>query len=181
MGSGKSTVGQELARRLDWTFIDLDQQIERRERKSIPDIFDQQGEPGFRSAETAALRELTQSLTSASVIALGGGAFGESKNRELISIWPSVFLQASLDELWSRCSHDRSIRPLRNDRQQFSRLYEKRLPSYLEATVTVVTSDRDIPSICSEIEGKLNLGKSPSSHGLPEASHPANSVPGGSR
>lgn len=181
MGSGKSSVGRELARRLNWKFIDLDQQIEVREQKTIPEIFEKQGEPGFRAAETAALLDLTQSMTSESVIALGGGAFGQTANRKLISSWPTVFLETSLDELWNRCSQDESVRPLRNDRQQFSRLYEQRLPFYRQATVTVVTSAKDISSICAEIEGKLNLGKSLSSDVLPKASHPANSVSGGSR
>ena len=184
MGSGKSSVGRELANRLDWKFVDLDRQIEVREQKSIPQIFDQHDEQGFRAAETAALLallDLMQSMTSASVIALGGGAFGQPANRQLISDWPTVFLDSSLDELWNRCSEDESVRPLRRDRQQFSRLYEERLPSYRQATITVVTSGRDISSICAEIEGKLNLGKSLSSDVLPKASHPANSVSGGSR
>src|SRR2546423_1608235 len=89
MGSGKSSVGRELARRLHWDFVDLDKRIEMRERKSIAEIFSGQGEAGFRATETAALLELTQSLERDSVVALGGGAFTQDKNRELLLPWPS--------------------------------------------------------------------------------------------
>src|ERR1700722_5574442 len=103
MGSGKNTVGQELARRLGWEFVDLDARIEARENKTIPDIFRLDGEPAFRSAETGALRDLTKSLASDSVVALGGGAFVSRQNRELLLTWPSVFLDAPISELWLRC------------------------------------------------------------------------------
>jgi len=159
MGSGKTTVGRELARRLGWDFIDLDSRLESRERKSIPEIFQQDGESAFRLAETSVLRELTGSLQRSSVVALGGGAFAQPTNRSLVARWPTVFLEASLDELWRRSSEDAVVRPLRRDREQFSRLYEERVPSYRQATITVVTSDKDIPSICREIEGTLSLGE----------------------
>src|SRR5271154_4382073 len=58
MASGKSSVGQELARRLSWDFVDLDSRIEARERKIVPEIFQSSGETGFRVAETNALRDL---------------------------------------------------------------------------------------------------------------------------
>ena len=58
MASGKSSVGQELARRLGWDFVDMDARIESRERQTIPEIFRERGEPGFRLAETSALRDL---------------------------------------------------------------------------------------------------------------------------
>ena len=75
MGSGKNTVGQELARRLAWDFVDLDARIEAGEGQSIRRFFAVRGEPAFRSAETSALRELTSTLVRDSVVALGGGAF----------------------------------------------------------------------------------------------------------
>ena len=103
MGSGKNTVGQELARRLSWDLLDLDARIESRESQSIPEIFNQKGEPYFRAAETAALRDLLASLTRDTVIALGGGAFAQEPNRTLLRPWPSVFLDAPIEELWQRC------------------------------------------------------------------------------
>src|ERR1700674_2826538 len=76
MASGKSSVGQELARRLDWDFVDLDARIESRERQTVPEIFRDRGEPGFRLAASSARRVvLPEPLKRNRVVALGGGAF----------------------------------------------------------------------------------------------------------
>ncbi len=168
MASGKSTVGPELARRLGWEFVDLDSRIEARERKSILAIFRAQGEAGFRRAETAALRELTTGLERNSVVALGGGAFAQEQNRELLRDWPTVFLNAPLDELWRRSQQDGIERPLRKDREQFARLYTDRLPFYRQATISVETAGRDSSSVCGEIEQALRSAISAKS-GRPDA------------
>jgi len=157
MASGKSTVGPELARRLGWDFVDLDSRIEARERKSVPQIFRDDGEPGFRLAESNALRDLTQSLERNSVVALGGGAFAQARNRALLRDWPSVFLNAPLEELWRRSLTDGIERPLRKGRDQFARLHAERLHFYRQATITVETAGRDVASICAEIEAALHL------------------------
>jgi shikimate kinase len=155
MASGKSSLGKELARRLRWDFVDLDLSIEAREGQTIPEIFRNRGEHGFRLAETNALRDLTASLERDSVVALGGGAFAQPENRELLRPWPSVFLEAPLEDLWRRCVEHTEQRPLRTDRVEFARLYQYRLPFYRQATVTVVTSGKDPASLCDEIERKL--------------------------
>jgi shikimate kinase len=152
MASGKSRVGQELARRLDWDFVDLDTRIESRERQTIPEIFRDRGESGFRLAETSALRDLIELLEHETVVALGGGAFAQATNRELLKPWPSAFLEAPATELWQRSLTDGVDRPLRGDPEQFARLYAERLPFYRQATVTVVTSGKDPASLCAEIE-----------------------------
>ncbi len=161
MGSGKNTVGQELALRLGWHFLDLDARIEARERQTIPDIFLDRGEPAFRSAETNALRDLTTSLARESVVALGGGAFVQEGNRDLLRAWPSVFLDAPVSELWQRClqheAEDGAKRPLRHDPEQFARLLEERLPFYRQAKIVVETSGKEPGEICQEIEQALNL------------------------
>jgi shikimate kinase len=157
MASGKSTVGPELARRLGWNFVDLDSQIEERERRSVPEIFRDRGEPGFRLAESDALQHLTQSLERNSVVALGGGAFAQAQNRALLQGWPSVFLNAPVEELWQRSLADGVERPLRKSRDQFARLHAERLPCYRQATVTVETAGRDVASICAEIAAALHL------------------------
>jgi|SRR5450759_915620 len=159
MASGKSSVGQELARRLDWDFVDLDARIESRERQTIYEIFRDRGEPGFRLAETSALRDLlTESLQRNRVVALGGGTFVQPKNRELLRPWPSVFLDVPPDELWRRGLEDATKRPLRkDDPTEFARQYEYRLKFYREATVTVVTSGKDLAALCAEIERTLQL------------------------
>jgi len=155
MGSGKSSVGKEWARRLNWDFVDLDSRIETREGHTIPELFRDRGEHGFRLAETNALRDLTESLACDTVVALGGGAFAQPENRQLLQPWQSVFLEAPLDELWRRCTEHANDRPLRKDRVEFARLYQHRLPFYRQATVTVVTTGKDPASLCHEIERKL--------------------------
>jgi len=157
MASGKSTVGQQLARRLDWDFVDLDLRIQAREGQTVAELFHNWGESGFRLSEHAALRDLTESLDRNSVVALGGGAFAHSANRELLQPWPSVFLETPLDELWKRCLEDSIERPLRKNPAEFTRLYEARLPFYRQATVTVVTSGKDPVSLCTEIERTLQF------------------------
>ena len=161
MGSGKNTVGLELARRLSWHFADLDALIEARESQTIPEIFAQKGEPYFREAESAALGELIHSLTRNTVVALGGGAFAQEPIRNLLRPWPSVFLDAPVSELWQRCldheSAEGAQRPLRGDHDQFARLHEQRLPFYRQASLTVATSGKSAAAICHEIERGLQL------------------------
>jgi shikimate kinase len=162
MGSGKNTVGQELARRLGWEFVDLDAQIEHREHQTIPAIFRAKGEPGFRLAESAALREfLGNPRRLDSVIALGGGAFVQENNRALLCDWPTVFLDAPADELWRRCQQDAVERPLRRDHEQFARLYRERLPFYRQASLVIETHGKDPAAICAEIERALRLIAAP--------------------
>lgn len=157
MASGKSTVGPELARRLGWDFVDLDSRIEVREQKSVPEIFRDLGEPGFRLAESNALQHLTQSFERNSVVALGGGAFAQERNRALLQNWPSIFLNAPVEELWRRSLADEVERPLRKDRDHFAQLHAERLPFYRQATITVETAGRDVASVCAEIERALQL------------------------
>jgi shikimate kinase len=157
MASGKSTVGRELARRLGWNFVDLDTHIESREQRTVPEIFRTGGEGAFRLAESAALRDLPSILQQDTVVALGGGAFCQSANREFLRAWPTVFLDAPAEELWCRCARDTAERPLRKDLDQFSQLYRDRLPAYRQATLVVGTLNKDFAAICAEIEDALQL------------------------
>lgn len=158
MASGKSSVGRELAQRLGWDFVDLDARIEARERQSIPQLFLDRGESGFRLAETNELRNLlSESSQRHRVIALGGGAFAHAANRELLQEWPSVFLDAPVAELWQRSSADGIERPLRRDPEQFAQLHAERLPYYRQASVRVETAGKPFTAICVEIEGALQL------------------------
>lgn len=162
MASGKSSVGQELARRLGWDFVDLDARIEAREHQTVPEIFRDRGELGFRVAETSALRDLlNESPQRNRVVALGGGAFVQERNRELLRPWPSVFLEAPASELWQRSLTDGVERPLRGDPQQFAQLYAERLPFYRQASFVVQTTGKPLASICVEIEGALQLTGTP--------------------
>ena len=161
MACGKTTTGKHLARRLGWDFIDLDAEVERREGLSVAEIFrdrGEYGEKGYRAAETSALRSLINSLERDTVIALGGGTFHIQQNRDLIGVWPSIFLDAPVDELWKRSQQEATKRPLRkDDPERFKALLQERLPHYTKATVTIVTSGRDPSSLCDEIESILQV------------------------
>src|SRR3954471_12217776 len=107
MGAGKTSVGKLLAKRLERRFVDLDDLIVAREGRSIAQIFEEAGESGFRSRESAALHELlfgSTSLTDA-VVALGGGALARAENRDAIarSQAQTIFLDAGIQELFQRC------------------------------------------------------------------------------
>ena len=101
MGSGKSTVGRHLADLLGFTFIDSDNEIERRAGADIPWIFDVEGEAGFRRRESAVLEELAQ--RNETVIATGGGAILAGENRELMGhSGVVVFLNVSVAQQLKR-------------------------------------------------------------------------------
>jgi len=154
MGAGKSTVGRRVAKKLGWKFIDLDAQIERREGRSIADIFKQGGEPHFRSLERLCLQQLSASSRK-SVIALGGGTFIDPENRDLAEkTGLTVWLKVSFSKLVQRVRID-GTRPKFIDSAQAERLYESREPLYALAKVHVSTEDGTPESAADEIIGAL--------------------------
>jgi shikimate kinase/3-dehydroquinate synthase len=123
-GSGKSTVARLLAQALNLRFLDLDQEIENETQKSIPEIFSQAGEDGFRQCETELLKKICQE--SRSVIALGGGALLRSENRLLVEN-SGVVICLHTDEatLLRRVRSDAVNRPLLgNDAEVEQRLMQ---------------------------------------------------------
>lgn len=139
MGCGKSTVGRLLASELGSSFVDLDDEIERRAGRSISEVFAEEGEGAFRDLEHEALREQAALIRSGSprVVALGGGAFVFERNRTLIeSVGRSVWLDAPADVLWERV-RNQSHRPLAKSKNTFLALLEKRIPHYAFATLRV--------------------------------------------
>lgn len=160
MGAGKTSVGRALGRLLGWQFVDLDDRIQARERSTIAEIFRSSGEAEFRRAEHHALRELLKEVESERlVIAVGGGAFSRAENASLFedSLTTTIFLDAPADELWKRCSDDRTERPLRRDEQGFRELYETRRPRYLDAKLHIDTTGKEVSRIANEIAGSLGL------------------------
>ncbi|MGH9412966.1 MAG: shikimate kinase [Candidatus Acidiferrales bacterium] len=151
MGSGKSTVGRELAQRLGWHFCDLDDRIEAASGQPISSIFREHGEAEFRELERRELlRLLGETRNRRTVIALGGGTFAQPGNRELTqtSGGCTVFLEVPLEQLLLRCA-GMSNRPLFRDEASFRALYEYREAFYRQAAVTVAAGGAE-PGVISE-------------------------------
>lgn len=132
MGCGKTTVAEELARRLGCGMIDLDSFIAEREGRSPAEIIKQDAEPAFRAIETRALQAVLEN-DAARVIALGGGAWTIQANRTLAEEYDclSVWLDAPFELCWQRiASSGNTIRPLAPNRESAQTLYESRRASY---------------------------------------------------
>jgi shikimate kinase len=160
MGAGKTSTGEVLSRRLGWPFEDLDDWIELRQGSSVEQIFQEHGEAGFRRAEHAALKELLEKLASApKVLALGGGAFAQPENRDLLAKAPiaSVFLDAPVEELFNRCRLQGKQRPLFGSLEQFRRLHDKRQEHYCKARYRVDTSGKEVEAVASEVAWVLGM------------------------
>ena len=155
MGCGKSTVGKLLAKNLSWDFVDLDNEIERDAERKITDIFETLGEPAFRVMERKALNQQIGKarIGMPRVISLGGGAFAQDANRQIIEAsGVSIWLQVSLDQLWERVSGNED-RPLAQDRQGFESLYQEREPLYALADFTIVDKGEGPEQIVKAIRG----------------------------
>src|SRR5262245_58601581 len=149
MGAGKTRVGRELASRLGWFFVDMDQEIENAEGISVRQIFEQRGEPHFRQLEREHLKRL--SSRTRVVVALGGGAYIDLENRLLAdSTGTTVWLKVSFDNVVHRVTID-GTRPLFASSDQAKRLYEDRIPVYALAQVHVLTDGREPGDVADEI------------------------------
>ena len=148
MGSGKTTIGRSLARKLDWEFVDLDRAIEKDAGRGIPEIFASCGEEHFRDLEH---RALTAALDGARerVVACGGGIVVRPENRERLAEVATVFLREDLDVLYRRTRGPG--RPLRAaGRREFERRYAERLSFYEEVAALEVHVRRRRPHEVAE-------------------------------
>lgn len=145
-GSGKTTAGRQLARRLGLSFTDTDHEIEQRIGGSIRDFFEREGEALFRDIEEEVIRDLVQG--QAGVLATGGGAVLRPANREnLRRAGHVIYLRSSPEELFKRLRHDTN-RPLLQVADPLGRLrslYEERDPLYRETAHFVIETGR--PSV----------------------------------
>lgn len=135
MGSGKSTIGRVLQQRLGYPLVEMDQVLEERAGKSIPRIFEEDGEEVFREAESALLRELDDSAVPSRIISTGGGVVGRAENREVLRrIGYVVWLKVSVETVWERTARTRH-RPLlltENPEAKIKELMALRDPLYQE-------------------------------------------------
>ncbi len=165
MGAGKSSVGERLAQLLGWTFVDLDTVIEEREGAPIREIFSRRGEALFREAERAELEKASRGHNL--VVALGGGAFCSEANQEIVKATGiSIWLDAPMDLLMSRCAPD-GARPLFRNRAETEALLRSRIAYYTEADIRLDVTDLSIDAAAQRLidlcaARKWNKGNSPS-------------------
>ena len=135
MAAGKSTIAKALAQKLDWRGKDIDELIEKRERKTVTDIFTHHGERYFRAAERAAIKELTP--LQHVVIATGGGTFAVPDNRLVINEHGvSIWLDVSFNTVLERLPTD-SRRPLAKNLTTMQALYTSRQAAYRDAHLRI--------------------------------------------
>lgn len=159
MASGKTTIGKALAEAIGYDFVDMDSLIEKREGRSISQIFESDGESRFREVESAILQEL--SGRTGCVISTGGGIVESDEN---ISIMKqsgiTVWLHSSLDVCLQRITGDASgqkSRPLAAE-LGLDKLVIKRLPLYCAASDLLVSSENSIDSVVGRIQNELKFG-----------------------
>jgi shikimate kinase len=142
MGVGKSTVGRKLASLLHRDFVDADEAIVEAAQLSIPEIFEQFGEPYFRDGERRVIARLIEE--GHGVIATGGGAFVDPSTRALIlERGIAVWIDCDVDTLVERTAR-RNNRPLLrngNPKEILTRLAAERAPFYAEAPIRVVSEN----------------------------------------
>ena len=164
MGSGKSTIGRELARRLARLFVDTDDHIETTRKMAISDIFATQGEAWFRTFEEQVVHDLIYSSKNA-VISLGGGTLLSQKTTNLVlSSGILIYIKSDPDEIWKRIKHS-SRRPLL--RQQgdlwqkeeymvrMAKLMKQRESGYAQAHIHIDRDGKEVDEIVTEILEKL--------------------------
>lgn len=157
MGTGKTTIGKQLAKALQMQFVDSDQEIEQRTGADITWIFDIEGEAGFRRRETEVLDDLTRRDNI--VLATGGGVVLAPKNRDYLKRrGVVVYLHTDLDLLVQRTAKDRK-RPLLQTPDPKGRLrqvLEEREPLYRElADIVLVTSSHTVRGAVRALVNKL--------------------------
>lgn len=143
MGAGKTTVGRMLAKQLGKTFVDSDEEIQKRTGVKISHIFDVEGEEGFRQRESAVLQDLVR--LDNIVLATGGGAVLRPDNREVLrQNGLVIYLKSGVHDLWQRTRHDHN-RPLlqtANPRAKLQELFDQRDPIYAAVADHVIHTGR---------------------------------------
>lgn len=152
MGTGKSAVGRELAKKMKRHFVDLDELIELREKRPITDIFAQEGEPYFRKAESKILKEVSKE--KGFVVGCGGGIVLNEENIKLMKASGIVICLAAKPEVILKRVSGVTHRPLlnvRNPKEKIELLLKLRSPYYAKADKTIDTSKLSIKEVAAKI------------------------------
>ena len=150
MGSGKTSTGRPLAERLGYGFVDADTVIEQAAGCGIPEIFDRDGEAGFRSLESQVLSAISQRHSL--VVATGGGVVTQPENWGLLHSGIVIWLDVVPDQLLQRLNADSTERPLlqtADPEAALNALLNERRPLYAEADLTVVIND-ETPDVVAD-------------------------------
>ncbi len=162
MGSGKSTIGPLLARRLGYTFVDLDGEISASLGRPIREIFEQLGEEKFRDEEASQLRRFCQQEKQ--VIACGGGVVVTADNLECLRRQITVYLKAAPETLADRIGPGKE-RPLLKGAvsvaQRLGTILSEREPHYRDcAKIILSTEGKDPDTLIGELLAQLPTGLS---------------------
>ena len=152
MGSGKTSTGRPLAERLGYGFVDADAVIEQAAGCTIPDIFERDGEAGFRKLESQVLSAISQRHSL--VVATGGGVVTQQENWGLLHSGIVIWLDVVPDQLLRRLQADDTVRPLlqtADPEAALNGLLNERRPLYAEADLTVVINDETPETVADGI------------------------------
>ena len=158
MGSGKTSIGKHLSKKINYKFFDTDQEIEDESKMTIAEFFSKKGEKDFRKFEEKITKKILKE-NKGSVIALGGGSFENERTRSLVlkhnfSIW----LKCNLNTLSYRCNN-LNTRPLlkdKNIRNEIRKLDKIRKKNYMKSNLKVDVSKKTKSAIIREIINSLN-------------------------
>ncbi len=160
-GSGKTSVGRELAAHLGWSFIDTDAQIEAASGRTIRDLFEQDGEAFFRRLEAGVIRGIIRHTEQ--VVSAGGGAVLSAENRNTLrAAGVCIWLAAPAEELYRRIQSDprtAATRPALTDQagvDEVRQLLRERGPLYAELAQHVVeTAGRSVAQVVADVAALL--------------------------
>ena len=156
MASGKSQTGPDLAKMINYAFVDTDDVIEKASKQSIAEIFEKDGETVFRDLEKQVLKEISQHHSL--VIATGGGLVTIPENWGILHQGIVIWLDLDLKRSIQRIESDDKKRPLLNDddlAQTFSQIYETRKPMYLESDLRIEIEEQSPYEVASMIAEHL--------------------------
>ena len=156
MGAGKTTVGMELAKKLNYKLIDTDHSIENDQSKKIKDIFSEDGESFFRNLETLKLKELTN--VENAVISTGGGIILKDENRSILNNLFTIYLKADFENIFNRIKQDTS-RPLLLTDDPYNTakdIFKSRQSVYESFKIHVRTDNKNPQQVVEEIINLYN-------------------------